>query len=105
MGDFDTSQLLTDWDDVLARAGAVTATTGGVTFSGVWSQQTSLLEVLDDQLRNEKRFTVSSTFTELPTLPVVQQTLVRSGVTYVIDGAVRSDAELAVIEFDCKQII
>jgi uncharacterized protein (AIM24 family) len=104
MSDFDTDQLLTDWDDVLTRAGAVTATTGGVTFSAVWAQQSDLLTDMEEQLRGEVRFTVATTYTELATLPTVRQTLVRSGVTYVVE-AVRSDAELACIEFDCKKVI
>lgn len=104
MSDFDTSQLTTDWDDVLDRAGSVTAALAGVTFSGVWAQQADALVDLDEQLRGEVRFTVFTTYTELSTLPAVRQTIVRSGVTYVIE-AVRSDAEAVGIEFDCKQII
>jgi hypothetical protein len=104
MSDFDTSQLVSDWDDVLSRGGSITATTDGVTFSGIWAQQGDAILDLEDQLRGEVRFTVFTTYTDLPTLPAVRQTLVRSGVTYVIE-AVRSDAELAGIEFDCKKIL
>lgn len=104
MSDFDTDQLTADWDGVLARAGSITAALAGVTFSGVWAQQADALIDLEEQLRGEVRFTVFTTYTELPALPAVRQTLVRSGVTYVIE-AVRSDAEEVGIEFDCKKIL
>lgn len=104
MSDFDTDQLTADWDGVLARAGSITAALAGVTFSGVWAQQADALIDLEEQLRGEVRFTVFTTYTELPALPAVRQTLVRSGVTYVIE-AVRSDAEAVGIEFDCKKIL
>jgi len=104
MSDFDTTDLLADWNGILARAGSVTATTGGVTFDGVWAQQVDALAELDEQLRNEKRFTIFTTFTELPTAPVTRQTVVRSGVTYVVES-VRTDAELVGIEFDVKTIL
>ena len=104
MGDFDTADLLADWDDVLSRAGAVTASLGGVTFSGVWAQRTDALADLEEQIRDEKRFTIFTTFTELATAPATRQTLVRSGVTYVVE-TVRTDAELCAIEFDVKTIL
>lgn len=104
MGDFDTTNLLADWNGVLSTAGALTATTGGVTFSGVWAERVNAFADINDQLRDEKRFTVATTFTELATLPTVRQTLVRSGVTYTVE-AVRNDAELACIEFDVKRVI
>lgn len=104
MSDFATDQLTDDWDGVLSTAGSITAATGGVTFSGVWAQQADALMDMEEQLRGEVRFTVFTTYTELPTLPAVRQTVVRSGVTYAIE-AVRSDAELVGIEFDCKKVI
>ena len=104
MGDFDTDQLLDDWDGVLARAGSLTATTGGVTFSGVWAQRIDALAALEEQIRDEKRFTVATTFTQLPTPPIMRQTVVRSGVTYVVE-AVRQDAEGAGMEFDVKRVM
>lgn len=104
MSDFDTSDLLTDWDSVLTRAGSITALTGGVTFSGVWAEQADAYADLNDQIRDEKKFTVFTTYTQLPTIPTVRQTVLRSGVTYVISG-VRSDAELVGIEFDVMRII
>jgi pectate lyase len=104
VSDFDTTQLLSDWDAVTARAGSLTAVTGGVTFSGVWAQRNDMLADMQEQLRNEKRFTVFTTFTELSTVPSIRQTLVRSGITYAIE-AVRTDAELVGIEFDVKSIL
>jgi hypothetical protein len=104
MSDFDTADLLNDWNDVLTRAGSVTATTGGVTFFGVWAQRADVLAQLDEQIRDEKRFTIFTTFTELPTAPTTRQTVVRSGLTYVVES-VRSDAELAGMEFDVLRIL
>jgi len=104
MGDFDTTQLLSDWDNVLSNAGAVTALTGGVTFSGVWAQRADVLADMDEQLRDDKRFTIFTTFSELPTPPVVRQTVFRGSVTYFVDG-VRTDAEEVGIEFDVRRII
>lgn len=104
MGDFDTSDLLADWDSILARAGAITATTGGVTFSGVWAERADAFADINDQLRNEKRFTVFTTFTQLPTIPILRQTVIRSSVTYFVE-AVRSDAERCGMELDVKTVI
>jgi hypothetical protein len=104
MGDFDSSQLLSDWDDVLGRAGSLTAVTGGVTFDGVWAGRVDALAEMDEQLRNEKRFTVFTTYTELPTPPTTRQTVVRAGVTYFVES-VRVDAEGVAIEFDVKSVL
>lgn len=104
MSDFDTADLLADWDDVLSRAGSLTAVTGGVTFSGVWAEQTSALEIMDDQLRNEKRFAVFTTYTQLPTAPNPRQTVVRSGVTYVVES-VNTDAELCGMQLNVKRAL
>jgi len=104
MGDFDSADLLTDWDDILSRAGALTAVTGGVTFSGVWSQRTDVLTDLEEQLRDDRRFTVFTTYTELPTAPTVRQNVVRSGVTYAVE-AVRPDAEAVGMEFDVRKVL
>lgn len=104
MSDFATADLLDDWDSILAVAGSVTATTGGVTFSGVWAQRADSLADFQEQLRNEKRFTIFTTFTELPTAPTMRQTLVRAGLTYAVE-AVRTDAELVGMEFDVKSIL
>lgn len=104
MSDFDTASLLSDWNAVLTRAGTITALTGGVTFSGVWAEQADAFSDLNDQIRDEKRFTVFTTYTQLPTIPGVRQTILRSGITYVV-SAVRSDAELVGIEFDVKRVI
>jgi len=104
MGDFDTANLLADWNGVLARAGALTAVTGGVTFSGVWAERVNQFADVNDQLRDEKKFTIATTFTELPNIPTVRQTVVRAGVTYSVE-AVRYDAELACLEFDVKRVI
>lgn len=104
MGDFDSATLLSDWDDVLSRAGALTAATGGVTFSGVWAERQNAFADINDQLRDERRFTIFTTATELSVTPILRQTLVRSGVTYVVEDF-RADAEGVGIEFDVKRVI
>jgi hypothetical protein len=104
MSDFDTSTLLDDWDAILGCAGSLTATTGGVTFSGVWSARADMLADMEEQLRDERRFTVFTTCTELPTAPAVRDTVMRSGVTYVVE-AVRTDAEAVGIEFDVRKVL
>lgn len=104
MSDFDTADLLADWNDVLTRAGSLTAVTGGVTFSGVWAEQASMLEAMDDQLRNERRFAVFTTYSQLPTAPIPRQTVVRSGVTYVVES-VNADAELCGMQLNVKRVL
>lgn len=101
MSDFASDQLLDDWDGILGTAGTLTGTTGGVSFAGVWSQRNDALAQLEEQIRDEKRFTVFTTYTQLATPPTTRQTVVRSGVTYVVES-VRIDAEGAGIEFDVK---
>lgn len=104
MGDFDTPDLLADWDGVLTRAGAITAAFGSVTFSGVWAEQVSGLEFMEEQLRNEKRFAVFTTYTQLPTPPAPRQTITRSSVTYVVES-VNTDAEACGIQLNVKRVI
>lgn len=104
MSDFDEDQLLSDWDGILSSAGSLTAVTGGVTFSGVWSQRVNALAELEEQIRDEKRFTVFTTYTQLSTPPTVRQPVYRAGLTYSVE-AVRTDAEGAGMEFDVKSIL
>ena len=104
MSDFATADLLADWNAVLSRAGTLTATFGAVTFSGVWAEQLSGLEALDEQLRNERRFAVFTTYTQLATPPAPRQTIVRAGVTYVVES-VNTDAEAVGIQLNVKRVI
>lgn len=104
MSDFDSDNLLADWNAVLSRAGSLTASTAGVTFSGVWAERTDAFADINDQLRNEKRFTVFTTVTELPTPPLLRQSIVRASVTYFVE-AVRADAENCGMEIDVKTTI
>jgi hypothetical protein len=104
MSDFDSANLLSDWNAVLARAGALTATCGGVTFSGVWAEQQNMLDEIDDQFRSDKRFTVFTTVTQLPTVPAPRTAVVRSGVTYSV-MTTRTDAEGCGIELDVRRVI
>lgn len=104
MSDFASEQLLSDWNGVLARAGSLTAATAGVTFSGVWAERADAFADINDQLRNEKRFTVFTTVSQLPTPPLLRQAIVRASVTYFVE-AVRSDAEGCGMEIDVKTTI
>jgi hypothetical protein len=104
MSDFDSANLLSDWNAVLGVAGSLTATTGGVTFSGVWAERADAFADMNDQLRNEKRFTVFTTTTELATIPALRQVVNRASVTYFVE-AVRADAEGCGIEIDVKTVI
>lgn len=103
MGDFDTAQLTEDWDSVLETGGSLTFTVAGVTASGIWAARFSQLEAMEEQLRNERRFTVFSTMSSLGSLPSVRDVVVRSGITFFVE-AVRNDAEGVGVELDVKQI-
>lgn len=96
--------MLADWDDVLSRAGSLTATFGGVTFSGVWAEQISDLQFMEDQIRNEKRFSVFTTYSELPTPPAPRQTIVRSSITYAVES-VNEDAERVAFTMFVKRVL
>lgn len=102
MSDFSTTDLLTDWDAVLSRAGSLTAVTGGVTFSGVWAELQDQFGDVNDQLRDEKRFVIFTTYSQLATQPSLRQTVVRSGVTYSVQS-VRADAERCGMEIDVRK--
>lgn len=103
MSDFDTAQLTTDWESVLQSGGSLTFTIGAVTASGIWAARLSQLEEMEEQLRDERKFTVFSTVTQLVSVPTVRATLVRSGVTYFVE-AVRNDAEGVGVELDVRQV-
>lgn len=104
MGDFDQTNLLSDWNAVLSVGGALTFAMQSVTPSGIWAQRVSAFDVMEEQLRNERVYTVFLTTTQLPAVPTLKSTLVRSGVTYSVQ-AVRTDAEGCGIEIDVKQVV
>jgi hypothetical protein len=100
--DFNATDLLTDWNNVLSVGGAVTFAAQATVASGIWAQRVSAFEDMEEQLRNERVYTVFLTTTQLPAVPTLRSTLVRSGITYSVQ-AVRQDAEGVGIEIDVKQ--
>jgi hypothetical protein len=106
VGDFDTATLQDDWQAIAGTGGSggvLSFTYNGVTASGIWAARFSQLESMEEQLRDERRFTIFTTLTELVTLPTVRMTVARSSVTFFIE-AVRNDAELVGVELDVKQV-
>jgi hypothetical protein len=103
MSDFETNTLTDDWSNVLASGGSLTFALNGVTPSGIWAAQFSDVIDAEEQLRDERRFTVFTTVASCVTIPADRTTLERDGVTYFID-AVRSDAESVGIELDVRKV-
>ena len=106
MGDFDSATLETDWRGIAGTGGSggpLAFTFAGASASGIWAARFSALDSIEEQLRDERRFTVFTTFSELAATPAVRMTLARSGVTYFIE-AIRNDAELIGVELDVKQV-
>lgn len=106
MGDFDTTLLESDWRGIAGvggSGGGLTFAFSNITATGIWAARFSQLESFEEQLRNERKFTIFTTFTELVTAPSVRMTLARGGLTYVIE-AIRNDAELVGVELDVKQV-
>lgn len=103
MSDFDTATMTDDWENVLAAGGPLAFTCNGVTANGIWATQFNQLADAEDQLRDERRFTIFTTVTSVVTIPAVRTQIVKSGVTYYID-AIRTDAESVGVEIDVKTI-
>jgi hypothetical protein len=103
VSDFDTDTLTDDWNNVLASGGPLSFTCNGVTASGIWAAQYNQLTDAEEQLRDERRFTIFTTVTSAVTVPAVRNTVVRDSVTYFIES-VRQDAESVGIELDVKAI-
>jgi hypothetical protein len=106
VSDFDTTLLETDWSSIAGAGGSggpLTFAFGGATANGIWAARFSQLGDFEDQLRNERRFTIFTTFSELAVTPSVRMTLARLGANYFIE-AVRNDAEEIGVELDIKQV-
>lgn len=101
--DFDPPQLARDFDAILAQAG-ITFSYLGSSITGVWSSSRNMFDEFEDQRRDQSKFTIFLTTSQLSVTPAQTQTLVRSGVTYFVEQ-VRFDAEGAGVEIDvCKSI-
>jgi len=106
VGDFDTTLLETDWQGIAGTGGSgggLAFQFAGVTATGIWAARFSQLESYEEQIRNERKFTIFTTFSELVTTPAVRMTIARAGVTYFIE-AIRNDAELVGVELDVRQV-
>lgn len=106
MSDFDTATLETDWRGIVGTGGSggpLAFTFAGATASGIWAARFSQLNEFEEQLRDERRFTIATTFSELAATPAVRMTIAREGLTYFIE-AVRNDAELVCVDLDVKQV-
>jgi hypothetical protein len=106
VSDFETATLETDWRGIAGTGGSggpLAFTFAGATANGIWAARFSQLSEMEEQLRDERRFTIFTTFSELAATPAARMTLARSGLTYFIE-AIRNDAELIGIELDVKQI-
>lgn len=101
--DFDPVQLAYDYAGILDQAG-VTFSYLGATVTGVWASSRNLFNDFEDQRREEVKFTVFFTTSQVSTTPKQSQTLVRNGVTYFVEQ-VRFDAEGTGCDIDiCKAI-
>lgn len=101
--DFDPTQLAADYLGILDQAG-ITFSYLGSTVTGVWSGSRTMFSEFEDQRRDESKWTVFFTISQVTGTPAVTQTLVRSGVTYFVEQ-VRFDAEGTGCEIDvCKAI-
>jgi hypothetical protein len=89
--DFDSTQLQADYDAILAQAG-VTFTCQNTTVTGVWGSSSELLNPFEEQRRDEIRYTVFLTSSQLTTFPAIASTIVRNGVTFFINK-IEYDAE------------
>jgi len=106
VSDFDTATLENDWRSIAGTGGSggpLAFTFAGATANGIWAARFSQLNELEEQLRDERRFTLFTTFSELAVTPAARMTLSRAGLVYFIE-AIRNDAELIGVELDVKQI-
>ena len=101
--DFDPTQLSTDFDAILSQAG-ITFSYLGASVTGVWSSSRDAFADFENQRRDESKFTVFLTTSQVATAPAQSQTLVRNGVTYFVEQ-VRFDAEGTGVEMDVCKVI
>lgn len=101
--DFDPTQLATDFAGILDQAG-VTFSYLGATVTGVWASSREMFSDFENQRRDEIKFTIFFTTSQVGTTPRQSQTLVRSGVTYFVEQ-VRFDAEGTGCEMDVCKVI
>lgn len=101
--DFSPTQLAADYLGILDQAG-ITFSYLGSTVTGIWSGSRVDLSEFEDQRRDEIKFTIFLTTSQVSGTPAMSQTLVRAGVTYYIEQ-LRFDAEGAGLEIDVCKVI
>jgi hypothetical protein len=101
--DFDPVQLAYDYAGILEQAG-VTFSYLGSTVTGIWAASRQEFVDFEDQRRDDVRFTVFFTTSQVTGTPAQTQTCVRSGVTYFVEQ-VRFDAEGTGCEIDVCKVI
>ena len=101
--DFDPAQLAYDYVGILEQAG-ITFSYLGASVTGVWASSRNMFSEFEDQRRDDVKFTVFFTTSQVTGTPAVTQTLVRAGVTYFVEQ-VRFDAEGTGCEMDVVKII
>lgn len=101
--DFAPAQLAYDYAGILDQAG-ITFSYLGSTVTGIWSGSRNDLSEFEDQRRDEIKFTIFLTTSQVSGTPAMSQTLVRAGVTYYIEQ-LRFDAEGTGLEIDVCKVI
>lgn len=101
--DFDPTQLAADQAAMLEQAG-ITFSYLGSTITGVWSMGRNMFSEFEDQRRDDSKFTVFFTTSQVTGTPAQTQTCVRAGVTYFVEQ-VRFDAEGTGCEIDVCKVI
>lgn len=101
--DFDPAQLAYDYAGILEQAG-ITFSYLGSTVTGVWASSRQEFVDFEDQRRDDVRFTVFFTTSQVSGTPAQTQTCVRAGVTYFVEQ-VRFDAEGTGCEIDVVKVI
>ena len=101
--DFDPTQLAADQAAMLEQAG-ITFSYLGSTITGVWSMGRTMFSDFEDQRRDDSKFTVFFTTSQVTGTPAQTQTCVRAGVTYFVEQ-VRFDAEGTGCEIDVCKVI
>jgi hypothetical protein len=101
--DFDPVQLAIDQGAILDQAGVTFAYLGS-TVTGVWSSSRTMFSDFEDQRRDDVRFTVFFTTSQVSGTPAQTTTCVRAGVTYFVEQ-VRFDVEGTGCEMDVIKAI
>lgn len=101
--DFDPTQLAADQAAVLEQAGITFAYLGS-TVTGIWAASRQEFSEFEDQRRDDIRFTVFFTKSQIAGTPAPATTCGLAGVTYFVEQ-VRFDAEGSGCEMDVVKII